>query len=407
MKDYFHYRDELAVQDGLILKGERLVIPLSMREESKQKLHQSHLGIQSCLRRGREVVYWSKMGKDIEDFISNCAVCKSYEPNRQKEPMINHEIPTRPWEKVGCDPFHFEDNHSLVCVDYYSDYFVLDRICDKKGKEVISKLKSQFAGHGIPVQVLSDNGLMLSSKEFQEFVSAYEFEHLTSSPRYPQSNGKVENAVKIAQSIMKKARDAGSDPNLSPLDYRNTPAEGVGSSTSQQLFGRRTRTLLPTSSRLLVPETIQGVLHKLKERKAKQTYYYNRGAKELSKLEPGVAVRIKPDRDSKRWAKATVDKKVDIGSYKVRTENGHTYRRNRRHLRLTKQPFFRTASPESPSQQDQSCTGADLPSCPVPISANMEVSSGHTVIRQFLFLLPVCLRLLRRPPEAAEWFASH
>ena len=173
------------------------------------------------------------MGKDIEDFISNCAVCKSYQPNQQKEPMISHEIPTRPWEKVGCDLFDFEDSHYLVCVDYYSDYFELDRNCDTKGKEVISKLKSQFARHGIPVQVFSDNGPPFSSKEFQEFASAYEFEHLTSSPCYPQSNGKVENAVKIAQSIMAKARDAGSDPNLSLLDYWNTPAEGVGSSPSQ------------------------------------------------------------------------------------------------------------------------------------------------------------------------------
>ena len=65
-------------------------------------------------------------------------------------------------------------------------------------------------------------------KEFQEFASAYEFEPLTSPPRYPQSNGKVENAVKIPQSILKKTRDASSDPNLSLLDYRNTPAEGVG-----------------------------------------------------------------------------------------------------------------------------------------------------------------------------------
>ena len=55
-------------------------------------------------------------------------------------------------------------------------------------------------------------------------------------------------------------------------------------SSFQRLFGRRTRTLFATSSRLLVPETGQGVPHKLKERKAKQTYYYNRGAKELSKL---------------------------------------------------------------------------------------------------------------------------
>lgn len=116
----------------------------------------------------------------------------------------------------------------MVCVDYLSDYLEIDKICDNKGKEVISKLKSQLSRHGIPVQVFSDNNPPFSSKEFQEFASAYDFEHLTSSPRYPQSNGKVENAVKIPQSIMKKARDAVSDPNLSLLDYQNTPAEGVG-----------------------------------------------------------------------------------------------------------------------------------------------------------------------------------
>jgi len=57
----------------------------------------------------------------------------------------------------------------LVCVDYFSEYFEVDRIYDKKGKEVISKLRSQFARHGIPVQLFSDNGPPFNSKEFQEF----------------------------------------------------------------------------------------------------------------------------------------------------------------------------------------------------------------------------------------------
>ena len=57
IQGFFHFRDELFVQDGLVLKGERLVVPKSTREEIKQKLHQSHLGIQGCLRRGGEVLY--------------------------------------------------------------------------------------------------------------------------------------------------------------------------------------------------------------------------------------------------------------------------------------------------------------------------------------------------------------
>ena len=347
IQGYFHFRDELSVQDGLVLKGERLVVPQSMREEIKQKLHQSHLGIQGCLRRGREVVYWPGMNKDIEDFISSCSVCKSYQTDQQKEPMISHEIPSRPWEKVSCDLFDFEDKHYLVCVDYYSDYFEVDKIFGKKGKEVISRLKSQFARHGIPDQLISDNGPPFSSREFQEFALAYEFEHLTSSPRYPQSNGKVENAVKTAQNIMKKARLAGTDPNLSLLDYRNTPTEGVGSSPAQRLFGRRTKTLLPTSSRLLVPGSVHGVPHKLKERKAKQAYYYDRGAKELNRLKPGDVVRVRLRPNSKEWTRAAVDKEVDIRSYQVRTEDGRTYRRNRRHLRQTREPFLRAPFVES------------------------------------------------------------
>lgn len=78
IQGYFYFRDELFVQDGLVLKGERLVVLQSMREEIKQKLYQSYFGIQGCLRRGREVVYWFGMNKDIEDFILFCFVCKSY-----------------------------------------------------------------------------------------------------------------------------------------------------------------------------------------------------------------------------------------------------------------------------------------------------------------------------------------
>ena len=268
------------------------------------------------------MVYWPGMNKDIEDYISTCSVCKTYQTDQQKEPMISREISSRPWEKVGCDLFYFDDKYYLVCLDYYSDYFEVDRILGKKGKEVISRIETRFARHGIPDQLTSDNGPPFSWREFQEFALTYEFEHLTSSLRYPQSNGKVANAVKMAQNIMKKARLAETDPNLSLLDYRNTPTEGLESSPAQRLFGQRTKTLVPTSSRLLVPESVHGVPHKLRESKAKQAYYYDRTAKELDRLKPGDVARVKLRPDSREWTKAAIDKEVDISSYQVRTEDG-------------------------------------------------------------------------------------
>lgn len=61
-----------------------------------------------------------------------------------------------------------------------------------------------------------------------------------------QSNGKAENTVKTVQRIMLKAIEAGGDPYLGFLDFRNTPTEGLGKYPAQHLFGRRTKTLLPT-----------------------------------------------------------------------------------------------------------------------------------------------------------------
>ncbi len=140
---------------------------------------------------------------------------------------------------VGSDLLELHSGHFLVCVDYYSDFIEVDKIYDKKGKSVISKLKSTFARHGIPNQLVTDNGPPYCSKEFAEFSKEYEFEHITSSPRYPQSNGKAENAIKIVRNILQNAHHAGSDPNLALLAYRNTPTEGVGSSPAQILLGRR------------------------------------------------------------------------------------------------------------------------------------------------------------------------
>ena len=56
-----------------------------------------------------------------------------------------------------------------------------------------------------PVVLMSDNGLQFCCKQFKEFQQKWEFAHITSSPVYPQSNGGVERAVKIAKSLMKKA----------------------------------------------------------------------------------------------------------------------------------------------------------------------------------------------------------
>ena len=66
---YHDYCDELTVQDGIILRGHRVIIPTSMRREIKEKVHAGHLGINSCIRRAKDMVYWPDVSNKIRQFI--------------------------------------------------------------------------------------------------------------------------------------------------------------------------------------------------------------------------------------------------------------------------------------------------------------------------------------------------
>ena len=248
------------------------------------------------------------------------------------------ETPSRPWEKIGVDLFSFDNKDFLITVDYFSNYWEIDKLNNTLATTVVLKLKSHFARFGCPDQVISDNGPQFASEVFRKFSRTWEFEHLTSSPGNPRANGKAESAVKTAKSLLRKALDSGRDPYMAILDYRNTPTQGMESSPVQRLMNRRTKTLLPTTKSLLQPKVTypERAAQQLERRKEQQARYYNRGSKDLPELAEGDVVRMKPFRlGDKAWKKATVTKRLDDRSYTVETSEGTIYRRNRNHLKKT------------------------------------------------------------------------
>jgi transposase InsO family protein len=181
---------------------------------------------------------------------------------------------------VAVDLFTLERKDYIIMVDDYSNYFEFNVLNETTAAAIITSLKSQFARHGIPEEVKSDNGPQFASTSFENFAREWEFKHITSSPYYAQSNGKVENSVKTAKKILKKAQPDKRDPYLALLAWRNTPTEGLNSSPVQRLMGRRTRTPLPTSK------------EQVTNKRRKQAQYYNWGSKPLPELKPGDVVRI-------------------------------------------------------------------------------------------------------------------
>ena len=163
-----------------------------------------------------------------------------------------------PWAKVGCDLFTYQSQAHLIVVDYFSEFWEIEHLTETKSATVIRKLKQTFARHGVPqiVVYISDNGPQFSSKEFQCFANEWHFAHVTSSPRNPQSNGRVEGAVKAAKSLITKSGVTGQDVWLGLLALRNTPTTGMSSSPVERLMSRQTRTPLNVSSKPLQPRVI-------------------------------------------------------------------------------------------------------------------------------------------------------
>lgn len=200
-----------------------------------------------------------------------------------------HKVPDRPWKVLAADLFALGEDKYLVLVDYYSKYFELTKLVDSTSNTVVNVLQQHMSRHGIPEILYTDNGPEFASKEFSKFVRGYQFQHITSSPWFPQSNGLVERTIQTAKKLLKKA------PYLVILELGNSPIPGVGLSPMQLLMGRRARTLIPIKNSLLQPMAYdsQKVQQTLKKRQQKQKKYFDRGSNQLTPLKEGDTVRMR------------------------------------------------------------------------------------------------------------------
>ena len=331
VREFWNFRDELTLHNGVLFKNQRLIIPKALRSEVTARIHSSHLGIESCLRKARDLVFWPSMNSEIKETITNCSICAEYQAKQQRQPMQSHQIPDRPWSCLSSDLFTLHNKEYVVLVDSYSDFVEVRHLKTTTSATLIEFYKEQFSRHGIPDVLMTDNGAQYTSREFTDFAQEWEFKHLSSSPHHSRSNGKSESAVKIVKHLFKKAIADNKDPWLALLDYRNTPTEGIMTSPCQRLMSRRTRTLVPVATNLLYPEVVSGVQDSIELKRQKAKSYFDKNAKPLPELDIGQEVRI-TDKRNKTWELGKCLAKLSDRSYLVQAD-GEAVRRNREDIR--------------------------------------------------------------------------
>ena len=299
-KDYFCARGQLSIYDGIIIHGDKIVIPKVLREDILNRIHSGHQGITKCQQRANSTVWWPRITKDIQRVVESCDLCQKLKPSQQREPMISTPIPANAWDKIGVDLFDFRNKKFLVVVDYFSRFIEMAELHGTTSKTVIGKLKGIVVRHGLCVELVSDNGPPFNSAEFAQFAKEYGFTHTFSSPHFPQSNGEAERAVQTAKKIL-----STDDPYIALLAYRTTPHCSTGYSPAQLSMGRKFRTTLPTLDKNIGPDfpDIEAIKSNDKLSKAKYKFYYDKrhGSKTLNPLSDGNRVRIKLD-GQRNWS---------------------------------------------------------------------------------------------------------
>lgn len=151
---YFGYRNELCTQDGLVFRGDQILVPHSLRRKLVECCHVSHNGVEATLKLARNNLFWPGMSTQIKDVVMQCAVCAKFAASQPNPPMLSHTIPIHPFQLVSMDVFLAEYRGAkrkfLVTVDHYSDFFEVDILKDLTPEAVIAACKTNFARHGKP-----------------------------------------------------------------------------------------------------------------------------------------------------------------------------------------------------------------------------------------------------------------
>ncbi|XP_060063528.1 uncharacterized protein K02A2.6-like [Ylistrum balloti] len=246
---FYDRRNDITVQQGILLWGIRVIIPEELQPRVLEELHSGHPGIVKMKALARSHVWWPWIDKDLDQLAKNCNGCQGNRNTAKEAPVHPWEFPMTPWQRIHVDfAGPFLNSMFLVVVDAHSKWPEVVQMGSTTASKTIEVLRCIFARNGIPQQLVSDNGPQFVSSEFQDFMRGNGIHHITSAPYHPRTNGLAERFVQTFKQGLKSAlKDNGSIQRKLQcflMSYRNTPQSTTGETPASLFMGRNLRTRL-------------------------------------------------------------------------------------------------------------------------------------------------------------------
>ena len=320
LKPYLSRLNEMSIEQGCILWGNRVVIPTRLQCKILEELHDGHCGIVAMKSIARSYIWWPGLDENIEALGKGCEQCLVVQNNPAKCKLHLWEWPSKRWERIHIDyAGPYKGWMYLVVVDAYTKWPEVILKKNTESKSTINSLRTLFAQHGLPDQIVSDNGSNFTSEEFESFCIINGIKHKLTEPYNPQKNGEAERFVQTVKNRLEKMQE---DPGeiQAKLDrfllcYRNTPHSVTNESPAMLLKGYQLKTKLD----LIKPD----VRKRVENYQEKQ-----RGGGKIRNFEIGNKVIVRNHHQGRKWKKAVVIGKSSPYSFTVETDRGLC----RRHL---------------------------------------------------------------------------
>ena len=359
---YYAHRFELTSCDGILLRGNRILIPDSLRKRVLELAHQGHQGIAKTKSRLRSKVWWPGMSTEADAFVRQCQPCTlaSTSPTQAVAPLKPTPLPKAAWLYLGMDfvgPFPTGEN-LLVLIDYYSRFPGVEIMKKITADALEPCLRRIFAWYGIPQRIVTDNAQTFCSTSFANLMAEYGIQHRKITPLYPRANGEVErlntNINKVVKTAIAAARNWRFALDDWLLAYWNTPHSTTEQTPAVLMFGRNLNNKLPA----LNPKSPKAIdstsIRKRDTTKKAQSkrYHDNKNKVALPNLKVGDTVVIRNEKKSKLclpWLK-TPFKVTAVKGDSVIVE-GENQRLMRHSTAVKKFPKGRVLRGNSPDQR--------------------------------------------------------
>ena len=239
-----------------------------------------------------------------------------------KAPLHFWEFPQKQWSRLHIDHAGpFLGKYFFVLINAYSKCLEVHIVNSTSSEVTIQKLQQIFFTHGLPEQIVSDNGPVFTSHEFKNYMKQCGIHHIRTSPYHPSSNGLAERAVQTFKSFLKKLEGNVKTRLFTFLArYQVTPHSTTELSPAELLMGRKLRTTLD----LMHPDVSRKVTTKLSSSSSrKPPHTFSVGDKVFARNYHGTKI----------WLPAEIVQVAGPVSYKVKTSSNLILRRHIDQLR--------------------------------------------------------------------------